>query len=127
MGERSQQFRHAGVEDITSILASRDRVRGDFHVAGGLRIDGVLHGNVEPSGPDSVVIVARGAYVEGRIRALCVRIEGHVKGPLRVDGHIDIAASAEIEGDIEYGSIAIEAGASVTGRLARDRGESDMA
>lgn len=123
MSERSDGFRHARTDDVTSVLASRDRVRGDFHVAGGLRVDGVLNGNIERGGPGSAVIISPTGFVKGDLRAGCVRVEGHVRGSLAVDGHVDLVSTAVVEGDIRYGSITINAGAAVVGCLTPDHGD----
>jgi cytoskeletal protein CcmA (bactofilin family) len=34
-----------------------------------------------------------------------------------VDGHLDVRSGAVVEGDVRYGSMAIETGASITGTL----------
>lgn len=112
-----QRHPHASQDRISTTIGRRDRIRGDLHIAGGVCIDGVMHGNVEPGGDDAVVIVSHGAYVEGCIRAHSVRIAGHVVGLLRVEGHVHLTDTARIEGDIHYGSMVVEAGAGVTGRL----------
>jgi len=110
-------FRSAGNADITSTVAARDRIRGDCHVGGGLRIDGVMHGDIKPGGPDSAVIVGPDGYVEGNLRAARMRIDGQVKGAIAVDGHLDIGAGAVVAADIRYATLSIAAGAAVSGVL----------
>ena len=55
--------RHATDSDITTTLGRADRTRGDFHVGGGLRVLGVVRGNVEPvsaeAAPSSPLIDTR--------------------------------------------------------------------
>jgi len=117
MADSRDGFRHATEEDVTSILGRRDRTRGDVHVSGGLRVDGVVRGNIEPGGNDAAVLVSPGGHVEGRIRAQRVRVEGHVSGSMIIEGHVDVMPRAVIEGDISYGSMSIAAGAVVNGRV----------
>jgi len=112
-------FRHASDDDITSILGQRDRTRGDLHVTGGVRVDGVVRGNIEPVSVESAVIVSRTGSVQGNIRVQRARVAGRVKGDLVVDGHLDLLASAVVEGNVSYGSMTIEAGADVNGQLTR--------
>lgn len=120
----SENFRHASDADVTSIIGVRDRARGDCHIGGGLRVDGVLRGNVVASSDDAVLIVSPNARVEGDVHVTRARLDGHVTGTVTVDGHIDVRAGAVVEGDVRYGSMAIETGASITGTLTALRIES---
>ena len=113
----SDEFRHATERDITSVIGERDRTRGDVHVGGGLRIDGVVRGNVVAASGEAALIVSANACVEGDIRVRWARLAGRVTGTVTVDGHLDVLAGAVIEGDVHYGSMAIEDGASITGTL----------
>lgn len=113
----SDDFRHASDADITSIIGVRDRIRGDFHVGGGLRVDGVIRGNVVAASDDAVLIVSPNARIEGDIHVVRARLDGHVTGTVTVDGHLDVRAGAIIEGDVRYGSMAIHPGAAITGAL----------
>lgn len=119
-------FRHASDADITSIIGVRDRTRGDCHVGGGLRVDGVVRGNVLASSDDAALIVSPNARIEGDIHVTRARLDGHITGTVTVDGHLDVRAGAVIEGDVRYGSMAIEPGASVTGTLSALRIESEF-
>ncbi len=121
----SDDFRHANDADITSIIGVRDRIRGDYHVGGGLRVDGVVRGNVVASGDDAVLIVSPNARIEGDIHVTRARLDGRVTGTVTVDGHLDVRAGAVIEGDVRYGSMKIETGASITGTLTALRIEMD--
>ncbi len=113
----SDDFRHASDADVTSIIGVRDRTRGDCHVGGGLRLDGVARGNVVGSGDDAALLVSPNARIEGDIHVQRARIDGHVTGTVTVDGHLDVRSGAVIEGDLRYGSMSIETGASITGTL----------
>lgn len=121
----SSDFRHASDAEITSIIGVRDRTRGDCHVGGGLRVDGVVRGNVVASSDDAVLIVSPNARIEGDIHVTRARLDGHITGTVTVDGHLDVRAGAVVEGDVRYGSMAIETGASITGTLTALRIEMD--
>ncbi|MEF8833259.1 MAG: polymer-forming cytoskeletal protein [Halofilum sp. (in: g-proteobacteria)] len=121
----SDDFRHASDADITSIIGVRDRTRGDCHVGGGLRVDGVVRGNVLASREDAALIVSPNARIEGDIHVGRARLHGHVTGTVRVDGHLDVCSGAVVEGDVRYGSMAIETGASITGILSALRIEGE--
>ena len=117
MAEKPLEVRHASDSDITTVLGRQDRVRGDVHVAGGLRVDGIVRGNIEPGGKDSCVIVSTGGRVEGDIHAARVRMDGSVAGNLHVEGHLDVSSEAVIDGNVTYGSMTIAEGARIDGRL----------
>lgn len=119
----ADEFRHANDGDMTSTIGQRDRTRGDFHVGGGLRVEGVVRGNILASDDDASLIVRPRARVEGDVRIGRARIEGHVTGTVTVTGHLDIVDGGVVEGDVHYGSIAIAAGARVTGVLSSRRSE----
>lgn len=119
----AEEFRHASDSDITSTLGERDRVRGDLHVGGGVRIEGVVRGNIVAASEESSLVVAPRARIEGDVQIGRARIEGHVTGSVNVSGHLDVLDGGVIEGDVHYGSIAIAAGARVSGVLSSRRAE----
>jgi len=117
MAEKPLQVHRATDADITTTLGPADRTRGDLHIGGGLRVDGVVRGNIAPNGDGSTVIVAESGHVEGDIKIGRARIDGRVTGGLDIEGHLDVSAGATIEGDILYGSMSMEAGACVNGAV----------
>lgn len=119
----ADEFRHATASDITSTLGRCDRARGDLHVRGGLRVEGVVRGNIVAADEQASLIVAPGARVEGDVQIGRARIEGHVTGTVTVTGHLDIDDGGVVEGDVHYGSVAIACGARVTGVLSSRRAE----
>lgn len=117
MADKPLEVRRASDSDISTVLGRQDRSRGDLHIGGGVRVDGVVRGNIEPSSDHCSVIVSAGGHVEGDIHAGRARIDGTVTGNLRIDGHLDVSAGAVITGDIAYGSMTVEAGGRIDGRI----------
>jgi cytoskeletal protein CcmA (bactofilin family) len=117
MSDKPIQVRQATDSDITTVLGRPDRTRGDVHVGGGLRVDGIVRGNVEANGPEATLIVAEAGQVDGDIKVTRARIDGSVSGGLDIEGHIEISATAVIQGDIAYGSMSMAAGARVDGAV----------
>lgn len=103
--------------EITSTIGAADRIRGEFHVGGCARVDGVVRGSIERGNDGSRLVIGPGGYVRGDIRVHDVWIEGQVVGRVEATGHVDIAATATVEADIEYGTLQIGAGAEVNGTL----------
>jgi cytoskeletal protein CcmA (bactofilin family) len=55
--------------------------------------------------------------VNGNINAQQVIVSGHVKGNIYSLGRLELLSTSRIEGEITYGSLAIEFGAKVLGKL----------
>lgn len=126
MARKTPELAYARDQDITSEISGHERCRGDLFVGQGLRIRGVVHGNIEPLTQDTTLIVASGGHVEGQIQATRARIEGSVTGGLEIAGHLEITATAVIAGDITYGSLSIARGARLQGKLQRREFELDQ-
>lgn len=103
--------------EITSTIGGTDRIRGELHVGGCARVDGVIRGSVERGSDTAQLVVGPGGHVRGDIRVHDAWIEGQVVGRIEATGHVDIAATATVEADIDYGTLRISAGAEVNGAL----------
>lgn len=117
MADRPLDVRQASDSDITSVLGRADRTRGNLHIGGGLRVLGIVRGNVEASAGSAVLIVGEGGRVEGDVRVDRARVDGAVEGALDIAGHLDVSAGAVINGDITYGSMTVVAGATINGHV----------
>lgn len=97
-------------------LGEKCEVNGDIHLEGNLRVDGIVHGNVEVLGD---MEVSHTGLVEGlEIHARNLIIHGVVKARLIVDGKLSVSKTARLEGDVTAGAIDIEGGAFYTGHMA---------
>lgn len=110
-------IRQSDLTAVTSVVGAGDRIRGELHVAGCARIDGVVRGSIERHGNDACAIVSAGGHVRGDIHVHSIRIEGQVVGRVEATGHVEITASATVDADLQYGTLTIAAGAQVNGRL----------
>lgn len=101
---------------IDTLIGATSRVEGNVHFTGGLRIDGIIKGNVvaEDSG---TVIVSEEATVEGEIRVGHAVINGKVIGPIHGLESVELQSKANVNGDVHYKSIEVQLGAIVQGRL----------
>lgn len=117
MSRNRQPHALPGGSEVTSTIGRKDRVRGELHVGGCVRIEGIVRGSIEPIGDDARAIIVHGAHLEGRVRLHSIWIEGEVVGDIEASGHVDIAPGAVVHADISYGSLSIGAGAEVVGRL----------
>ncbi len=97
-----------------SIISADLKITGNLASAGDLQIDGTIEGDIT----SRQVTIGQGALVQGAILANIVRIYGTVSGEIKAND-VTLAKTARVDGDIGHQSIAMEAGASVSGRLTR--------
>jgi len=97
-----------------SIISADLKIVGNLASDGDLQIDGTIEGDIT----SRRVTVGESALVQGAILADSVRIYGTVSGEIKAN-LVNLAKSARVDGDIGHQSIAMEAGASVSGRLTR--------
>ncbi len=102
----------------TTLISKNTEVVGDVHFSGELHIEGKLRGNVfVKDGADAFLDIAESGVVEGQITVSRVRINGHVVGDVHSDKHVELAAKAEVEGNVNYHLIEMVKGAQVNGSL----------
>lgn len=83
-------------------------LKGDIESQGFFRIDGVIEGNVTT--PSKVVLGKSGSII-GTLTCKDADIEGTFEGSLNVSGTLSLKATANIEGEVEVGKLAVEPGA----------------
>lgn len=116
------------VESFESIVGASLRIEGDLVISKSLRIDGTVNGNIlQADGDSATVAVASGARVTGDISVQDVIVSGYVKGNIVSAGRVEIVDTAQIEGNITYGSIGIAVGARMMGQLMQLDGKAESA
>lgn len=103
---------------IDCLIGAGTTVHGDVTFSGGLRIDGVVKGNVTvANGEAGTLVVSEQAQVDGEIVVSHVVVNGTVHGPITANDFLELQAKAKILGDIEYRTLEMHLGAVVQGRL----------
>ena len=116
MWERKK--RTAPQKRIDSLIGAGTVVDGNVVFAGGLRIDGKVHGNVIAApGEPSTLVIGEQAEVHGEIRVSHVVINGRVVGPVIADGYLELQPKAQIIGDVTYRTLEMHVGAVLRGKL----------
>lgn len=101
-----------------TLIANNCEMSGDVHFSDQLLVNGVVKGNVyAQEGSKAVVTVSEKGRVKGDIRAPNVVINGKVFGDIYSDKHIELAARAEIKGNVYYNLIEMVMGSRVDGKL----------
>ena len=103
---------------IDCLIGAGTTVQGDVTFTGGLRIDGIVRGNVTTAnGESGTLVVSEQARVDGEIKVSHVVVNGMVNGPIVANDFLELQAKANVQGDIEYRTLEMHLGAVVQGRL----------
>ncbi|NMM14104.1 MAG: polymer-forming cytoskeletal protein [Rhodoferax sp.] len=103
---------------IKSLIAEGSQIDGNFKFSDGLRIDGVVVGNIFGN-PDlaSILVISEAATVTGEIHADHIIINGTVKGPVHARLMLELQPKARIQGDVHYTALEMHQGALIAGQL----------
>jgi cytoskeletal protein CcmA (bactofilin family) len=97
-----------------SLIAAELKINGSVTTEGELHVDGRIDGDVT----GQIVTVGARGYVNGRIGAVDVLVQGAVTGSIR--GHrVRLVQGARVAADIEHDVLAIEEGATFEGACRR--------
>ena len=113
------------VESFETIIGTSLRVDGNLLLRNSVRIDGVVNGNIlQDDEHEATVAIAKGATVTGDIRAKHVIVSGTLRGNIFSSDRVELLETAFVTGDITYGSLGIQVGARVDGKLCQADSES---
>ena len=104
----------ADYKDVETIIGSSVKVEGNFVCDGSMVIDGQVKGLVRTN---QSLTVGTKAIITADVSAGNARIAGEINGNLKVDGFLELAETARINGDIEIGSLAVTKGAIINGNI----------
>ena len=103
---------------IDTLIGVNTIITGDVTFSGGLRVDGHIIGNVSTNDDDrSTLVLSNEGSITGKISVVNIIINGTVSGPIHASGYLELQAKAKVYGDIHYGSLEIQLGASVEGKM----------
>ena len=103
---------------IKSLISESSHINGNFNFADGLRIDGVVIGNVcgESESP-TILVISETASITGEIQADHIIINGTVNGPVHARLLLELQPKAKIHGDVNYAALEMHQGAIIAGQL----------
>lgn len=104
-------------EKISSVISAKSRLEGNLSFSDGLKIDGVIAGNVTFGTEDGLCILSKGARVEGSLVGPRAFILGEVEGDIEVQGTLVLAPSAVVVGKIRCGKFVVYDGACISGSI----------
>lgn len=83
-------------------------ITGDLTSKSGMRIDGHVQGNIKTQ---SKVVLGENGVIKGTLDCENADIEGKFSGNMTISGTLTLRATAQIDGDVVAGKLAIEPGA----------------
>ena len=102
----------------TTLISKESEIVGDIKFSGDLEVQGLVRGNIIAKDQSKATVrVVEGGRIEGEIHAPHVVINGMVKGDVHSAEHVELAAKAQIQGNVHYHLIEMVKGAQVNGSL----------
>ena len=95
-------------------LGPRDRMIGELHIDGDVRLGGTVEGQVEATGD---VEIDDEAKVTASLAGRDVNIRGHVSGHVTARKRLTVAKSGSLNGDVRVARLVIQDGASFSGNV----------
>lgn len=112
----NREARAAGRVDM--LISASAKIHGDVDFTGGLHIEGHVLGAVRAYGPgESSVSVGEGGVIDRGVTATHVVVNGIVRGDVLATGKVALGPSAQVLGNVQYGTIESAAGAQIAGHL----------
>jgi cytoskeletal protein CcmA (bactofilin family) len=111
---------------IKSLIADGSQIEGNIFFADGLRVDGLVTGDVHAKdGSRSMLVISDAAIITGSITADHIIINGTIKGHVNARLMLELQPKARIEGDVQYAALEMHEGALITGQLRPLLGDED--
>ncbi len=101
-------------KDAETIIGASIKVKGNFQGQGNIIIEGALEGSLKTA---SDVFIGNQSKIVANIESKGAVINGEVRGNIKTKGYLIIGGTAQIFGDIQYGEISVDKGASINGQL----------
>lgn len=110
--------KHTTTARIDTLIGQQTEVTGDIAFAGGLHVDGKIHGNVTAADDSgSVLTLSEHGTIEGEVKVPHIVLNGSVAGDVHAAERIELAARAQVTGNVYYNLIEMAMGAEVNGSL----------
>ena len=105
-------------EKFDTLIGRHAEIHGCLRLQESVRIDGKVVGNIEAPRDQAIsVVIGPNGEVQGDVLASRIIVAGKVAGNIHAFERVELMASALVQGDIKYGSIAVQHGAKLLGLL----------
>jgi len=97
------------------------QVDGNVRFSGTLDVEGTVNGDIVAADTEHALVrIREKGCVNGEIRAPRILINGCVNGDVYSSKHLELAAKAEVNGDVYYQVIEMVKGSLVNGRMMKN-------
>ncbi len=111
-------------EKFDTLIGRHAEIHGCLKLQESVRIDGKVVGNIEaPHDAAISVVIGPTGEIEGDVVASRIIVAGKVSGNLHGFERVELMASALVQGDIKYASMAVEHGARLLGLMLQFDGQ----
>lgn len=100
-------------DSVETVVGPSVHVEGDFDSKGNIIVKGSVSGKITTS---QHLRVEENAVVVASIKAATAEISGSIKGNVKVEGMLELSASAKIKGDVSAGVLIVAKGAALHGK-----------
>ncbi len=108
MFSESKKTKPSSNQNEQNRIAAGTLITGEISGKGCFRIEGTLEGSLKTPGK---VVISEGGLINGTLECDNADIEGRFKGKLLVKEVLTLRSSANIEGEVITGKLAVEPGA----------------
>lgn len=104
--------------NVITLIAKNTELLGTVNFSGALEIEGRVIGDVlAPSDSKAKIQLLEQGYIEGKIEAPYIIINGKINGDITSSKEIELSSNAVIDGNVYYNIIEIAKGAKINGSL----------
>jgi cytoskeletal protein CcmA (bactofilin family) len=112
-----------GHEKFDTLIGRNAEIHGCLKLNESVRIDGKVVGNIEaPIDAAISVVIGPNGDIQGDVMASRIVVAGKVSGNIYAYERVELLASALVQGDIKYASMAVEHGARLLGLMLQIEG-----
>ena len=112
-----------GHEKFDTLIGRNAEIHGCLKLKESVRIDGKVVGNIEaPKDAAVSVVIGPNGEIQGDVMASRIVVAGKVSGNIYAYERVELLASALVQGDIKYASMAVEHGARLLGLMLQIEG-----
>jgi cytoskeletal protein CcmA (bactofilin family) len=112
-----------GQEKFDTLIGRNAEIHGCLKLNESVRIDGKVVGNIEaPKDAAISVVIGPNGEIQGDVMASRIIVAGKVSGNIHAFERVELMASALVQGDIKYVSMAVEHGARLLGLMLQVEG-----
>ena len=103
---------------ITTLIDKDIVISGDTTYTGGIRVDGIIKGNLKVHGDEgSLLVMGHGSKITGDVEVEKAIINGEINGNVKCNDYLELNTNAIVNGSIEYDIIEVHEGSKITGNL----------